>query len=565
MMSPAPSSLDEVVMEMLRLQKALPPRPSLQELDMANDTISRIDDRLSSQLEALLHMPRPPDVPPPVFFVLQEMRKEALLETSHEQKRLSQTLLHLENRHQLYDSWIQQAHNAISENHPPKSDTNAQLGTAKSSSDDAEKTERMNAQMGTGKSPSDDAQNRAEKELMNAQLGTAKSPSDDAENRAQKEPMNAQLGTDDAEWESSSLADDHLDRSNRISKSSTVGTSDSLSSFARSLSWSSFRAETQPKRAISIEEENKPKNTLVTSAEPQSALKVLSTLDRVFEKRQKSLDLRGAFLKEIEWVPESLGRLTWLTDLNLSGNRLTILPESIGDLCNLVNLDVSANQLVAIPETLGRLTCLETLNIENNKIEELPWTIGQCTALIELAAGFNQLKALPEATGKLTHLRLLSVHLNSLNSLPTTLASMTSLTDLDAHFNQLESIPESLCMVTTLTRLNIASNFTDLKELPQHIGKLQKLKALNISYNHLTVLPASFSQLTNLQDLQLEGNPLRIPPLHIAQQGKEAVLKYMADYSAGKVKGKKKIPKRSFLQRLICTCSTHLPLEEEAM
>eukprot|EP00249_Psilotum_nudum_P000742 c12849_g1_i1 orf=2-235(+) len=40
--------------------------------------------------------------------------------------------------------------------------------------------------------------------------------------------------------------------------------------------------------------------------------------------------------------------------------------------------------------------------------------------------------------------------------------------------------------------------------------------------------------LTNLQELRLDGNPLRVPPLQIVEQGKKAILQYMAENVAQK-------------------------------
>ncbi len=205
----------------------------------------------------------------------------------------------------------------------------------------------------------------------------------------------------------------------------------------------------------------------------------------------------------------------------LAGNELQEVPESIGELARLVLLDVQSNQLKRLPEALGCLTNLATLNIQKNSIEELPWTIGLCTSLVELNADFNKLKALPEAMGHLVSLQRISVHLNSLRSLPTTISLLTNLTQLDVRFNQLESVPESLCSLPNLTNLDLSSNFTELKGLPKSIGQLQSLREVDISFNHITELPASFVLLTGLQKLTLDGNPLRMPPLQIAQQGKE--------------------------------------------
>ena len=55
-------------------------------------------------------------------------------------------------------------------------------------------------------------------------------------------------------------------------------------------------------------------------------------------------------------LPESLGKLSGLQTLYLSGNQLTSLPESLGKLSGLQKLDLSGNQLTSLPESLGKLS-----------------------------------------------------------------------------------------------------------------------------------------------------------------------------------------------------------------
>jgi len=156
-----------------------------------------------------------------------------------------------------------------------------------------------------------------------------------------------------------------------------------------------------------------------------------------------------------------------------------------------------------------------------NKIEELPITIGLCTQLVELQANFNDLKVLPEATGNLTSLQKLSIHLNHVQRLPTTLPNLTNLVELDVRFNRLERIPDSLCYLPNLTILDVSSNFTELRELPKAIGDMPSIRELYISNNALSTLPASFAKLTGLVKLELIPNPWVLPPLAVAQRGKE--------------------------------------------
>ncbi|MCL7022728.1 hypothetical protein MKW94_011422, partial [Papaver nudicaule] len=56
-----------------------------------------------------------------------------------------------------------------------------------------------------------------------------------------------------------------------------------------------------------------------------------------------------------------------------------IIPESLtARLLNLVNLDVHSNQLKTLPNSIGCLSKLKVLNISGNSIEYLPGTIENC-------------------------------------------------------------------------------------------------------------------------------------------------------------------------------------------
>ena len=71
-------------------------------------------------------------------------------------------------------------------------------------------------------------------------------------------------------------------------------------------------------------------------------------------------------------LPESIGNLTALTELDLDDNRIANLPESIGNLTALTTLRVDSNWLTSLPESIGNLTALTTLNLGYNQIANLP-------------------------------------------------------------------------------------------------------------------------------------------------------------------------------------------------
>lgn len=229
-------------------------------------------------------------------------------------------------------------------------------------------------------------------------------------------------------------------------------------------------------------------------------------------------------------LPDSFGELSNLTDLDLHANRLKSLPASFGNLINLMNLDLSSNSFTHLPEVIGKLTSLKILNAETNELEDLPFNIGSCTSLAELHLNFNQLRALPEAIGKLESLEILTVHYNRIKGLPTTVGNLRSLKELDVSFNELEHIPENLCFAVSLEKLNVANNFADLTALPRSIGNLEMLEELDISDDQIRNLPLSFRFLAKLRVFRADETPLEVPPRHVIRLGPQAVVQYMEDY-----------------------------------
>ncbi|KAM7256270.1 hypothetical protein ACFE04_012011 [Oxalis oulophora] len=288
------------------------------------------------------------------------------------------------------------------------------------------------------------------------------------------------------------------------------------------------------------------------------------------------LNLRGKLMDQVEWLPVSIGKLSNVTELDLSENRIMALPTSIGslkallkldlhsnqlinlpecfgeltnliyldlhanqlkslpnsfgDLINLVNLDLSSNNFVYLPEIIGMLSALKILNAETNELEELPYMIGNCSSLVELRLDFNRLKALPEAVGKLQCLEILTLHYNKIKGLPTTMGNLLNLLELDVSFNELESVPENLCFAINLKKLNVANNFADLRALPRSIGNLEMLEELDISDDQIRELPDSFRLLSRLRVFRADETPLEVPPKQVAKLGAQAVVQYMDDF-----------------------------------
>ena len=80
-------------------------------------------------------------------------------------------------------------------------------------------------------------------------------------------------------------------------------------------------------------------------------------------------------------LPDQICKLTALTDLYLTFNRLTTLPERIGDLTSLKILNLHSNRLTTLPKRICDLTSLEILDINSNQLTALPDQICKLTAL----------------------------------------------------------------------------------------------------------------------------------------------------------------------------------------
>ncbi|KAF8032650.1 hypothetical protein BT93_D1541 [Corymbia citriodora subsp. variegata] len=346
-------------------------------------------------------------------------------------------------------------------------------------------------------------------------------------------------------------------------------------------------------------------STAKGDSEKLSLMKVAALIENSAKTRARALDLKGKLMDQIEWLPTSLGKLSVVTELDISENRIMALPSSIGDLraltklsiqsnqlinlpesfcelinlqdldlqanrlrtlppsfgnlSSLVNLNLSSNELTRLPDSLGNLDSLQILNVETNELEELPYTIGSCLSLVELRLDFNQLRALPEAAGKIKSLEVLTLHYNRIKGLPTTMSNLSNLRELDISFNELEFVPETLSFAENLEKLNVANNFADLRSLPRSIGNFEMLEELDISNNQIRELPDTFRFLSRLRVLRADETPLELPPREIARLGAQAVVQYMADHVAKRDSMSKPIKKKKrkglWLRFLFCSAA----------
>ncbi|MEY3329047.1 MAG: hypothetical protein RLZZ115_1930, partial [Cyanobacteriota bacterium] len=189
--------------------------------------------------------------------------------------------------------------------------------------------------------------------------------------------------------------------------------------------------------------------------------------------------------------------------------------------------------LTSVPESITRLTNLSQLDLGRNQLTSVPESITRLTNLSQLDLGRNQLTSVPESIGSLTNLSQLNLSENQLTNVPESIGSLTNLSQLDLGRNQLTSVPESITRLTNLSKLYLSYN--QLTSVPESIGSLTNLSYLYLSGNQLTIVPESIGSLTNLSQLNLRDNPLEDPPIEIAEQGINAIREYFRQKQALRV------------------------------
>lgn len=530
-------TVDEAVQEIMRIHRSLPTRPGIDEVEAAKSLIVNVDKEDQLRLEAIAKQTKAPQVPDELFIILQEMQKNWVYYQSKEQKRDALKLLDLESVHFLFDDFIQRASKCL----PSSGSASRQLDYANASSTSTVSPSTVTASAITPSSFYSDKAPVKTKELF-------------------------------------SKDDSYVTKGKKAFYSDGIGAAPLVSSTPRILDASL-----------------KPPTTSGQESEKLSLIKLASLIEVSSKKGTRDLNLQNKLMDQIEWLPDSIGKLSSLITFDLSenrivalpttigglsslkkldlhSNRISELPDSIGNLLSLVfldlrgnqlttlpatisrlirleELDLSSNRLTLLPESIGSLVSLKCLNVETNDIEEIPHTIGQCSSLKELLVDYNRLKALPEAVGKIASLEILSVRYNNIKQLPTTMSSLVNLKELNVSFNELESLPESLCFATTLVKINVGNNFADMQYLPRNIGNLEMLEELDISNNQIRVLPESFRMLKQLRVLRVEENPLEVPPRSVAEKGAQAVVQYMEELVAKKeVKSQPIKEKKSWAQ-----------------
>ena len=92
-------------------------------------------------------------------------------------------------------------------------------------------------------------------------------------------------------------------------------------------------------------------------------------------------------------LPEELGQLALLEELDVSRNKLRTLPDALGELSQLKVLNASGNSITELSPPLLALPALTQLNLHDNSIKNLPIKAlsGALPSLVSLNLSHNHL------------------------------------------------------------------------------------------------------------------------------------------------------------------------------
>jgi len=223
-------------------------------------------------------------------------------------------------------------------------------------------------------------------------------------------------------------------------------------------------------------------------------------------------------------LPKKLIEFINLKELYLKDFRIpdSELPKWINDIKSLKKLFLEDIYIEKIPDFL---TNLEVLSIGLSEKSDSSYSIAKLINLKELSIKGK----IPEDIGELINLKQLSI--DTTNKLPSSIGNIINLEKLEIKNYRLREVPNWIEKLKKLKKLSISGGYsthTLIEIIPTWIGDLKNLKDLDFNHNYIKYLPESIGNLKNLETLNLGSNKLIYLPESIERLNK---LKYLNCYN----------------------------------
>jgi len=177
-------------------------------------------------------------------------------------------------------------------------------------------------------------------------------------------------------------------------------------------------------------------------------------------------------------LPDEIGTLTELVEVNLAANKLAMLKDAIfASWSKVTVLNINDNNLSSVG-SLAPLVALEELRLYGNQLSAVPTLGEQMPALKIFEIHKNRLADPPDSYFNATPaLERLSIWGNLLTTLPTSLCGLSQLVGVQAQSNPITSLPEGPWPATLET---VFLQELKLTALPSSLMKCG-LKRVNIT------------------------------------------------------------------------------------
>ncbi len=198
--------------------------------------------------------------------------------------------------------------------------------------------------------------------------------------------------------------------------------------------------------------------------------------DSLWQKRDSLTYLRLSNLElilmhETNSIPKWIGNFSKMKIFQIANKRKKVktIPESIGRLSNLFEIDVSDNNISTLPDSLFNLMNLTYLRLDNNNISSLSSRIKNLKKIKFIYFSNNPLKKIPETICELNKLESLDLQNTMIVELPKCIDSMQSLEWIDVSGTQLTEFPVEILNAPKLKTIHAnrlkLKNYEEIKTI----------------------------------------------------------------------------------------------------
>ena len=247
------------------------------------------------------------------------------------------------------------------------------------------------------------------------------------------------------------------------------------------------------------------------------------------EKRIKKIDFSSYIDNDnntIDVIPEEIGGLKALVEINLSNNVIDSINSSI---CEIVDTDSTMLELGKI--NLSKNNLCDISKVPSCLVPEITFGDGDqdqsCYVtpfqkdldFLTLVSNDNSIDLQNVLSGavwvdmydvesNIIVQRVQSLDLDGLgiSTLDDSIEDLEYLEDLELNDNELIEIPDNIAMLTNLKYLDVSDNL--ISSLPPTIGDLKQLETLRIGENNLTSLRSEIGDLESLTTLRAADNQI---------------------------------------------------------